>query len=190
MKKILSIGIVLFNFCCIHTIQAQVSVPNYEFRGVWGASVENIDWPSKKDLSVADQKAEFIHLLDMHQRNGMNVMIVQVRPAADALYASKVEPWSEYLTGTQGVAPSPYYDPLQFMIDETHKRGMEFHAWINPYRAVFSPTASIDPNHITKKHPEWFLKYGDRKYFNPGLPQVMQYFTNIIKDIITRYDVD
>ena len=99
----------------------------------------------------------------------MNAVIVQIRPSADAFYQSKYEPWSEFLTGKQGVAPSPYYDPLQFMIEETHKRGMEFHAWINPYRAVFSPTSSVASNHITKKHPEWFLKYGDKKYFNPGI---------------------
>ena len=120
----------------------------------------------------------------------MNAVIVQIRPSADAFYASNLEPWSEFLTGRQGTPPSPYYDPLKFMIDETHKRGMEFHAWINPYRAVFNLISPLDPNHITKKHPEWFVKYGDRKYFNPGLPQVMQYLTNVVKDIITRYDID
>ena len=141
-------------------------------------------------LTTEQQQQSFINILNQQQKIGINAVIVQIRPSADAFYASKYEPWSEFLTGKQGVAPSPYYDPLKFMIDETHKRGMEFHAWINPYRAVFSPTSSIDPNHITKKHPDWFLKYGDKKYFNPGLPQVMQYLTNIVKDIITRYDVD
>ncbi len=182
---------ILFAFISFQKLHAQAVVPNYEFRGVWVASVENIDWPSKKDLSVADQKAEFIHLLDMHQRNGMNVMVVQIRPAADALYASKVEPWSEYLTGTQGVAPSPYYDPLEFMITETHKRGMEFHAWLNPYRAVFNLTkSSIASNHLTKTHPEWFLVYGDKKYFNPGLPEVREHTAKVVKDLVSRYDID
>jgi uncharacterized lipoprotein YddW (UPF0748 family) len=120
----------------------------------------------------------------------MNAVIVQVRPSADAFYASKYEPWSEFLSGKQGVPPSPYYDPLAFMIEETHKRGMEFHAWINPYRAVFAANSSVASNHITKKHPEWFVKYGDKKYFNPGLPEVMRYLTNIVTDIITRYDID
>ena len=189
-------------FCCLllfftlqlSTVNCQPSIennqPKYEFRAVWIATVNNIDWPSSKNLTAYQQKDEFIHILNEQQKFGMNAVIVQIRPAADAFYASNLEPWSEFLTGKQGVPPSPYYDPLKFMIDETHKRGMEFHAWINPYRAVFSPTSSIYENHITKKHPEWFLKYGDKKYFNPGLPQVMQYLTNVVKDIITRYDVD
>ena len=97
----------------------------------------------------------------MHQRNGMNAVIVQMRPAADAFYPSPYEPWSEWLTGKQGQPPVPYYDPLQFMIEETHKRGMEFHAWCNPYRAEFAiGKSSISPTHITRIHPEWFLTYG------------------------------
>ena len=103
--------------------------PKYEFRAAWVASVENIDWPSKKGLPVDSQKVEFIRLLDMHQRNGLNAVVVQIRPAADAFYESPYEPYSEWLTGVQGQTPSPYYDPLAFMIEETHKRGMEFHAW-------------------------------------------------------------
>jgi len=170
---------------------AQVSSPNYEFRGVWVASVANIDWPSKKNLSVAEQKAEYIRLLDMHQRNGMNAMIVQIRPAGDALYPSPYEPWSEFLTGKQGLPPTPLYDPLEFMITETHKRGMEFHAWLNPYRAVFNLlNSSISPAHLTKVHPEWFLIYGDKKYFNPGLPEVRQHTAKVVKDLVTRYNID
>ena len=170
---------------------AQVSSPNYEFRGVWVASVANIDWPSKKNLSVAEQKAEYIRLLDMHQRNGMNAMIVQIRPAGDALYPSPYEPWSEFLTGKQGLPPTPLYDPLEFMITETHKRGMEFHAWLNPYRAVFNLlNSSISPSHLTKIHPEWFLIYGDKKYFNPGLPEVRQHTAKVVKDLVIRYHID
>ncbi len=177
--------------CISGQIAAQSSSPNYEFRGVWVCTVENIDWPSKKNLSVAEQKAEFIRLLDMHQKNGMNVMIVQVRPAGDAIYPSPYEPWSEYLTGKQGLPPSPFYDPLEFMITETHKRGMEFHAWLNPYRAVFNVlTSSIAPNHLTKIHPEWFLMYGNKKYFNPGLPEVREHTVKIVKDLVTRYNLD
>src|SRR5580698_2224319 len=111
--------------------------PKYEFWAVWIATVDNIDWPSAGDYSTEQQKAEFIRQLDMHQRNGMNAVIVQIRPACDAFYPSSIEPWSEWLNGKQGKAPIPYYDPLEFMINETHKRGMEFHAWCNPYRAVF-----------------------------------------------------
>jgi uncharacterized lipoprotein YddW (UPF0748 family) len=191
MKNILAIGCILFICCSFQKANGQGVVPNYEFRAVWVASVENIDWPSSKNLTVEQQKAEFIRLLDMHQRNGMNTVVVQVRPAADALYPSKFEPWSEYLTGKQGLAPQPYYDPLEFMISETHKRGMEFHAWLNPYRAVFNMLrSSIAPNHLTKTHPEWFLVYGDKKYFNPALPEVREHTAKVVKDLVSRYDLD
>lgn len=174
------------------TINILAQTPQqYEFRGVWVATVANIDWPSKKGLSVDEQKAEFIRLADMEKKNGMNALIVQIRPAADAFYPSKYEPWSEFLTGRQGLAPSPEYDPLQFMIEETHKRGMEFHAWLNPYRAVFTmESSSIAAFHITVLHPDWFIVYGGKKYFNPGLPQVRNYVTTVVKDIISRYDID
>ena len=162
-----------------------------EFRGVWVATVDNIDWPSKGNYFSDSQKTEFIKLLDMHQRNGMNAMIVQIRPATDAFYPSQYEPWSEFLTGKQGQPPIPYYDPLEFMITETHKRGMEFHAWMNPYRAVFNiATSSIAANHITKIYPDWFLTYGDKKYFDPGNKEVQQYVTNVVKDVVSRYAVD
>ncbi len=179
--------LLFFFFCQLSTINSQ---PKYEFRAVWIATVNNIDWPDSKNLSSEDQKAEFINILTQERKMGMNAVIVQIRPSADAFYMSKYEPWSEYLSGKQGVPPAPYYDPLQFMIEETHKRGMEFHAWINPYRAMLNPASSIASNHITRQHPEWFVKYGDKKYFNPGIPAVMQYLTNIVIDIITRYDVD
>jgi len=158
---------------------------------VWIATVDNIDWPSKGNFNSESQKAEFIRQLDMHKQNGINAVIVQVRPAADAFYPSPYEPWSEWLTGKQGQPPSVYYDPLQFMIEETHKRGMEFHAWCNPYRAIFRiGQSSISPTHITRIHPEWFLTYGDTKYFDPGNKDVQQYVTNVIRDIVSRYDVD
>lgn len=162
-----------------------------EFRGVWVATVDNIDWPTKGNYDSELQKAEFIKLLDMHKRNGINAMIVQVRPVTDAFYPSQYEPWSEFLTGTQGKPPSPFYDPLQFMITETHKRGMEFHAWMNPYRAVFKiGKSSIAATHITRVHPEWFLTYGDKKYFDPGNKEVQEYLTNVVKDVVSRYAID
>lgn len=191
MKHFLILCIALVVGCSIERAAAQPGSPNYEFRAVWVATVVNIDWPSKKTLSVAEQKAEYSKLLDMHQRNGMNAVIVQVRPAGDAMYPSPYEPWSEFLTGTQGLAPVPLYDPLEFMISETHKRGMEFHAWLNPYRAVFNMrTSSVSPSHLTKTHPEWFLVYGDKKYFNPALPEVRQHTAKVVKDLVTRYDMD
>lgn len=187
------------SICCALAFLIQLTVvnaqtlttnPKYEFRAVWIATVNNIDWPSSKFLSADAQKQEYISILNRQQRMGMNAVIVQIRPSADAFYQSKYEPWSEFLTGRQGVPPSPFYDPLAFMIEETHKRGMEFHAWINPYRAMQSPTSSIAAGHITKTHPEWFVKYGDRKYFNPGLPEVRKYLADVVIDIITHYDVD
>ena len=165
--------------------------PKYEFRGVWVATVDNIDWPSSKFLSSDSQKIEFIKLLDMHQRNGMNAIIAQIRPATDAFYPSQYEPWSEWLTGIQGHPPVPYYDPLEFMITQTHKRGMEFHAWMNPYRAEFKiGGSSISATHITKVHPDWFLNYGTVKYFDPGNKQVQQFVSNVVADIVNRYEVD
>jgi len=162
-----------------------------EFRGVWIASVDNIDWPLKGMTNPDSQRVEFIRQLDMHKNNGMNAVIVQVRPAADAFYPSAFEPWSQWLTGIQGQPPSPYYDPLEFMIKETHKRGMEFHAWCNPYRADFKIGASsIAPNHVTKIHPEWFLDYGDKKYFDPASKEVQKFVVKVIADIVHRYDVD
>ncbi len=168
-----------------------IAQPKAEFRGVWVATVDNIDWPTKGNYNSDSQKAEYIKLLDMHQRNGINAVIVQVRPATDAFYPSSYEPWSEWLTGKQGLPPSPYYDPLQFMIEEAHKRGMEFHAWCNPYRAEFAiGKSSISPTHITKLHPEWFLPYGTVRLFDPGNKEAQQYVIRVIRDIVSRYDID
>jgi uncharacterized lipoprotein YddW (UPF0748 family) len=179
----------IFNFLPVIS-EAQLSA-RAEFRGVWIASVTNIDWPESDTLSSSDQKTSFIRLLDMHKQNGMNAVIVQVRPSSDAFYPSAFEPWSEWLTGKQSLPPEPYYDPLEFMITETHKRGMEFHAWLNPYRAVFNAgSSSISKLHITRLHPEWFLDYGDKKYFDPGVPEARQYVTLVIRDIVHRYAVD
>ncbi len=165
--------------------------PKYEFRGVWIASVANIDWPKGGMTDPAAQRADFIRILDQHQRNGMNAMIVQIRPAADAFYPSPYEPWSEWLTGEQGKAPVPYWDPLAFMIEETHKRGMEFHAWLNPYRAVQTiGKSSIAADHITKRKPEWFLVYGDKKYFDPGNKDAQQFVVKVVRDIVKRYPID
>ncbi len=162
-----------------------------EFRGVWVATVDNIDWPTKGDYNSNSQKASFIKLLEMHQRNGINALVVQIRPCTDAFYPSPYEPWSQWLTGIQGRPPSPYYDPLAFMISETHKRGMVFHAWMNPYRAEFNIfNSSMSATHITKVHPEWFLVYGDKRYFDPGNKEAQQYVTQVVTDVVSRYDLD
>ncbi len=181
----------LFSCSALLIAFAVFSQPQYEFRGVWIATVDNIDWPQKGAYTVYSQKSEFIRQLDQHKRNGMNAVVVQVRPSADAFYPSSLEPWSQWLTGVQGRSPSPYYDPLQFMIEETHKRGMEFHAWLNPYRANFNiSSASIAPNHITRIHPDWFLTYGGKKYFDPSNKDGQQHVVAVVRDIVKRYDID
>jgi len=177
----------LFAFC----FSGSISQSFYEFRGVWVVTIYNIDWPQPQEFNVDKQKLEYINQLEMHKRNGMNAMIVQVRSAADAFYPSPYEPWSQWLTGKQGRSPFPYYDPLLFMIDETHKRGFEFHAWCNPYRANFSINkSSIAPAHITKLHPEWFLKYGGQLYFDPGNKEGQKWVENVLRDMVRRYDID
>lgn len=182
---------ILFFYLLILAAKPACAQPKYEFRAAWIATVNNIDWPSKKGLPPLIQQLEFVQLLNGLQRIGMNAVIVQVRPAADAFYPSSFEPWSEFLTGVQGLAPNPFYDPLEFMIREAHKRNMEFHAWLNPYRAVFDvSSSSISSKHVTRIHKDWFVTYGTKKYFDPGLPDVMKYVNSVVKDIITRYDVD
>jgi len=165
--------------------------PKREFRGAWIATVSNIDWPSKPGLPAEQQKSEFIKRLDQLKALGCNAVIVQVRPACDAFYASVEEPWSRYLTGKQGQPPFPYYDPLTFMVEEAHKRNMEFHAWFNPYRAlVIKGKNPNPPEHVTNKHPDWLINYGTKTYLNPGLPQVREYVTRVIMDVVKRYDID
>lgn len=165
--------------------------PNAEFRGVWIATVSNIDWPPKPGLDPDSQRASFSRLLDYHAANGINAVVVQIRPSSDAFYPSNLEPWSQWLTGKQGLAPEPFYDPLAFMIEAAHSRGMAFHAWVNPYRAQFyRDPASVSSNHITRMHPEWFISYGDKKYFDPGNPRAQDYVIAVVKEIVTQYPVD
>ena len=164
--------------------------PKREFRGVWIATVENIDWPKPK--STADeQKQQLIDILNNHQETGINAVFFQVRPAADAFYSKSTEPWSKWLMGRQGVAPDPLYDPLEFAITEAHKRGIELHAWFNPYRATNdNKYYALSPNHITNLKPEWFFTYGSQKLFNPGLPEVREYIIHVILNVVDNYDVD
>ena len=169
---------------------SQNKPPKHEFRAVWVATVSNIDWPSKPGLTTMQQKEEVIRILDMHQANGMNTIILQVRPTADAFFPSDLEPWSRYLTGTPGKAPDPYYDPLQYWITECRKRGMELHAWLNPYRVSNNAAEPLAGNHIAFKHPEWILKYGDKLYFDPALPQTREFVTKVVSDLVRRYDID
>lgn len=164
--------------------------PKREFRAVWIATVDNIDWPSKKGLPVADQQRELIEMFDLQQKMGLNAVIFQIRSAADAFYARGSEPWSEWLTGRQGLAPEPFYDPMEFMIEQAHQRGLEFHAWFNLDRATYGKNASIAPTNIVYRKPEWMLSYGGRKLFNLGLPAVRSYIAGIVANVVREYDVD
>lgn len=189
MKQILLLF--FFTLTVVSALLAQKEVAKPEMRAVWVATIGNIDWPDAPTTDAEKQKQDFIRLLEFHKKNGINTLIVQIRPASDAFYPSKLEPWSQWLTGKQGLAPAPLYDPLEFMITETHKRGMEFHAWMNPYRAVHNiKTSSVSPDHITRIHPEWFLVYGEKKYFDPGNRDAQAFVLSIVKDVVSRYDVD
>lgn len=162
-----------------------------EFRGLWVATVNNIDWPSSRSLDAESQKAELVQILDRAAELKMNAIIFQVRPACDALYKSDIEPWSEYLTGKQGQAPEPEYDPLEFAIAEAHKRGMELHAWFNPYRAgVNVANASFSEKHISRRRPDLVREYGSYYWLDPGEKEVQDYSLSVIQDVVRRYDID
>lgn len=162
----------------------------HEFRAVWVATVNNIDWPSSRNLSTQEQKQEIIHILDFHKSHHANAIILQVRPTADAIYPSAYEPWTKSLCGKQGKAPNPFYDPLEYWITETHKRGMELHAWFNPYRIKQNLDDSLVADHIIKQHPDWGWEYGNRLYFEPGNPDVWHFITQVVTDVVKRYDID
>ncbi len=188
--------ILLVAICGLFSTVAFAQNPVSEMRGTWIATVGNIDWPSRPGLPPESQRMEFDSILDVLKAMGMNAVFVQVRPAGDAMYTSPTIPWSRYLSGQQGVAPEPYYDPMEYMIQAAHARNLEFHAWLNPYRATFDlDTASLSPLHPLRALPEdrkaqWFFRYGKRYYFNPANPLVMRYLTNVVYDIVLRYDVD
>ena len=171
--------------------QKIIPVPKREFRGVWVATVENIDWPTSARMTSAQQQQQLTDILNAHQKTGINAIMFQVRPAADAYYAKGTEPWAKWLTGKQGQPPVPFYDPLEFAITEAHRRGMELHAWFNPYRATTDNKFSLlSPDHITNLKPDWFLIYGGKKLFNPGVPEVREYIVKVILNVVDNYDID
>ena len=158
-----------------------------EFRGVWVASVSNIDWPSKPGLPTADQKAELLALLDRAQAAHLNAVILQVRPAADALYKSSIEPWSEYLTGTQGRAPRPAWDPLAYAVEQAHRRGLELHAWFNPYRAKHpSAKGTLSRRHIANTSPALVKRYGTHLWMDPGERAVRARTVRVVLHAVKR----
>jgi uncharacterized lipoprotein YddW (UPF0748 family) len=175
----------------IRAAEAVVPSPPREFRGVWVATVANIDWPSKKGLPVEKQKGELIAILDRAVALKLNAIVLQVRPMCDALYASKLEPWSEFLTGKLGQAPEPFYDPLEFAVRESHARGLELHAWFNPYRAHHpSATSPIPDSHIVKAWPDLAKPYGKHSWLNPTAKEVQDHSIAVILDVVRRYDID
>lgn len=190
MSVKLSMFSIVFAVLSLMEARSQESQPKYEFRGVWVATVNNIDWPSRQGLSVKELKEEVVSLLDLHEKLGMNAIILQVRPASDAFYPSTFEPWSKYLTGYPGQAPAHNFDPLAFWIDECHKREMEFHAWFNPFRVAQNYREPLAGNHIAFDHPEWVLKYGNQLLFDPGIPEVRDFTIDVVLDVVKSYDVD
>ncbi|MEU3456193.1 family 10 glycosylhydrolase [Micromonospora sp. NPDC006766] len=186
------------------TCATDPATPKRQFRAMWIASVTNIDWPSAASQTapdrIAKQKAEYLSWLDLAQQLHHNAVVVQVRPTADAFWPSPYEPWSEYLTGVRGQDPG--WDPLAFLVEESHKRNLEFHAWLNPYRVSMpAPGAGADlsklaPNHPARQHPDWVFAYppanvaGSRLYYNPGIPEVRAFVETAMMDAVTRYDVD
>lgn len=171
-------------------VHAESDSPKRELRAVWIASVNNIDWPTRKGAPAEVQKEEFIAQLEETTAMGMNAVVVQIKPTADSFYPSEYGPWSEYLTGVQGQDPG--YDPLAFMVEEAHKRNLEFHAWINPYRITMNHTDldRLATGHPARENPEWTVAYGNQLYFDPGIPAVQQFLVDGVNEIVTNYDVD
>jgi len=178
----------------LSTIQNDAPSPGAaqrEFRAAWVATVANIDWPTKPGLSTEQQKAELLAIIQNAKDLRLNALVLQVRPACDALYDSKLEPWSYYLTGEQGKAPSPNWDPLAFAVEECHKRGIELHTWFNPYRALHpSNKGKIADNHVSKTNPSWVKSYGKYLWLDPGDKDAREHSLNVILDVVKRYDID
>lgn len=187
--NLLLVILIITNSCAV--FRNYERYPKTEFRGVWIATVVNIDWPEKGTDSAEKQKADYLKILDFYAQQNYNAVIVQVRAAGDAFYDSDYAPWSRFLTGQEGEAPPWDTDVLEWMILEAHKRGMEFHAWLNPYRATFDENFEVlSETHDYCTHPEWMVHYGKKNYYNPGLPAVRNHFSTIIGEIVSKYDVD
>lgn len=188
MKPIISRSILILLLALFHTpslLHAQTPVKR-EFRGAW------IQCVNGQFLGMSTQKMQqtLLYQLDELKKDGVNAIIFQVRPECDALYQSNIEPWSRFFTGKQGQAPQPYWDPLQWMIEQCHQRGMELHAWINPYRAKTKNTTQLANNHVAIKHPDWVFAYDGLFILNPGIPENRNYICQVVEDILKRYDVD
>ena len=185
--KVLIISIAIIGIGIELTAQ---TTPKREMRGIWISTVSNIDWPSKPGLAANQLKSEADAIMDQLLKLGFNAIFLQVRPASDAFYASSIEPWSVYLTGNQGTVPEKGFDPLQYWVEQSHQRGIELHAWINPFRAATNAQQGTSPQHITNTHPEWLIQYNKKQYIDPGLPQARAYISKIAEEITRNYDID
>lgn len=176
----------------VDTWQAEDVPAKREFRAVWIATVFNTDYPKSASPMRVAIKEQYKNLITEFKNLGFNAVIVQIRPSGDAFYPSQLVPWSRFLTGKEGRAPVPAdFDPLAFMIEETHRMGMEFHAWMNPYRATVNlDTANLAPNHVFFQHRNWLITYGTRMYLNPGLPEVRGHLVQVVGEVVDRYDID
>ena len=193
MKKILKklTAVMLSTFMILSAIPYvnSTQAAEKEMRAAWVSTVYNLDWPKTKN-NATKQKQELTQLMDKLKGCGINTIVLQVRPESDTLYKSSINPWSKYLTGTQGKDPG--YDPLAFAIQEAHKRGMELHAWMNPYRVTSSGTNlnSLVSSHPARKNPSWVIKYNNKMYYDPGNPAVVDYLVKTVKEVVDKYDVD
>ena len=182
---------ILFTFIIfIIGFQAHSTPPKREMRAIWVTTLTNIDFPKKPGSTPETLKKELNYLLDQHQKDGINAIFFQVRPAADAFYKSSYEPWSKYLTGDQTKKPLGEFDPLAYIIEQAHQRQMEIHAWVNPFRVRLNIKDDLCANHPYSKHPNWGWDYNNKTYFDPGLPAVRAYIRDVIVDIVKNYDVD
>ena len=193
---VLFLSFQLFQCQTFKQVPEEINLARYpraerEFRAAWVATVANINWPSQPGLSTNEQKKEAIILLDLLKENNFNAVIFQVRPQCDALYKSDLEPWSYYLTGEQGKAPDPYYDPLQFWVEQAHARGLELHAWLNPYRAHHPSSGAVTPNSVVNQHPELVVKLKNGYWWlDPSKQKTQDYSLSVVIDIVRRYDID
>lgn len=186
MKRYLTILLSL-----VITYSSHAQSPKQEFRGLWITTINNIDWPSSWDLTPEQQRQEFISIIERAKENGINAVFIQVRGQSDAIYKSKYEPWSQWLNKVPGKAPDPYYDPLEFMVEECHQRCMEFHAWFNLFRGVSHTKFSLlTDDHISKTKPEWFYNFDNSKFMDPGIPEAKDYLIKVVLDVVDRYDID
>jgi uncharacterized lipoprotein YddW (UPF0748 family) len=190
MSKSFLTYLIVYTFFLLYTSFAQ-SAPKRELRGAWIATVANIDYPLDRHASTEEKVAELRSLINRLHDLGINTVFFQIRTECDALYNSSIEPWSYWLTGKQGTAPEPYFDPLETAIAEAHKLGMQLHAWINPYRCIKNlSNYEFAGNHVSKKHPDWILSIKDYKMLDPGNPNVTPYIVSVVSDVLDKYDVD